>query len=105
MQTYIPDPKKSKQPIIRGTAMKETEIRKFGDGQTLVVRTRNLDLYKELRRWDSCERVLDYKQPREPNGYPADVMVWDLYFPKQMEWQLHLALSNHRQTQHTGGKR
>lgn len=71
--------------------MKETEIRKFGDGQTLVVYTKDFDLCKELRQWDSCQRVVEYLQRRESNPYLADVIAFDLYFPKRMRRQLRRA--------------
>lgn len=70
---------------------KRTEIREYGDKQTLVVYTQDSDLCKELRQWDSCQAVREYLQRRESNRYLADVIAWDLYFPRRMRRQLRRA--------------
>jgi hypothetical protein len=80
----------------------ETEIRRFGDGETLVVYTKDIDLYEELRRWESCQRVVEYVQRRASDPYKGDIIAFDLYFPKVMRRQLRQAcgITGKRKTWH-----
>jgi hypothetical protein len=80
----------------------ETEIRKFGDGETLVVYTEDFDLCEELKQWESCQGVIPYWHPKASNPREYKATAFDLYFPKRMRRQLRRAcgITGKRKTWH-----
>jgi len=65
--------------------VKRTEIRDFGDGNTIVVYTEDKQLHQRLREWKHCQRVVPYESG-------SATLAVDLYFPKGAEAEIREAL-------------
>ena len=56
-----------------------TELRDFGDKETIVVYTNDNQMYHNLSRRKKCFKIIPYTQ--EPKGKET-IVGYDLYFPK-----------------------
>ena len=59
-----------------------TELRDFGDGQTVVVYTNNRDLASKLGNLKICLDIVPYEQEQYKNKRIALIGI-DYYFPKK----------------------
>jgi len=69
----------------------KTVINDFGDGKTLVVYTEEINLFKRLSVWESCQAVEQYRQYLVSSPWRMYVLAYDLYFPKGMGGELQRA--------------
>jgi len=65
--------------------MKNTELRDFGDGSTVVLYTEDRNIYQKMSAWESCSQVVPYEQG-------GRVIAYDLYFPIEMARQVKSSL-------------
>jgi len=67
------------------SGMRQTELRDFGDGNTVVLYTEDHDVYRKMSTWESCSEVVPYEQG-------GRVIAYDLYFPIEMARQVKSSL-------------
>lgn len=69
----------------------ETVVNQSGNSEVLAIHTEDIDLYRRLRRWESC---LSCKSSLRCTLFGKDemyVMAFDLRFPKKMKGHLERA--------------
>ena len=69
-----------------------TKIREFGDKKTIVVYTKDNIVFKKLRKWKSCQKVVFYEVWKNCDPRNAVNVAVDLYFDKKEENRIREAL-------------
>lgn len=69
-----------------------TEIRDYGDKKLIVVFTRDDAVFKKLKEWKSCKRVVFYEIWKDCDPRRATTAGVDLYFEKKEEKRIRKAL-------------
>ena len=62
-----------------------TEIRDFGDKETIVIYTDDNAVLKKLREWKSCQKMVFYEVWKDCDPRRATKVGVDLYFGKKEE--------------------
>lgn len=69
-----------------------TEVREYGDKETIVVFTKDNAVFRKLKDWKSCQKVVFYEVWKDCDPRKAVRVAVDLYFDKKEENRIRKAL-------------
>jgi len=69
-----------------------TKIRDYGDKETIVVFTEDNAIFRKLREWKSCQKIVFYEVWKDCDPRNAINIAVDLYFDKKEENRIREAL-------------